>query len=82
MIHISNLKKTFRTGFFMQAKEALTGLSLDVKENDIYGFIGPNGAGKSTAIKILLGLLRYKDGEISLSGKDPLQLKAYSCWGV
>jgi len=50
---------------------ALDGVDLEVKEGEVFGFIGPNGAGKSTTIRILLGLLRKTNGQVSLFGKDP-----------
>ena len=45
------------------------GINLSVMERTIYGFCGPNGAGKSTTLKMLLGLVRPTEGEISLFGK-------------
>jgi len=45
------------------------GLSLSVPEGSVYGFIGPNGAGKSTTMKMLLGLVKPSEGEISLLGR-------------
>lgn len=39
-------------------------LNLKIPENAIYGFLGPNGSGKSTTIKLLLGLLKHKQGHI------------------
>ena len=44
-------------------------INLSVMEGTIYGFCGPNGAGKSTTLKMLLGLVRPTEGEISLFGK-------------
>lgn len=44
-------------------------IDLSVMEGTIYGFCGPNGAGKSTTLKMLLGLARPTDGEISLFGR-------------
>lgn len=35
----------------------------------IYGFLGPNGAGKTTTLRLLLGLLKKQDGDITLFGK-------------
>ena len=43
-------------------------LGLHVPEGAIYGFLGPNGAGKTTTIRLLLGLLRAKRGEIRVLG--------------
>ncbi len=42
---------------------------LCVPERSIYGFLGPNGAGKTTTLKMILGLLKTTNGEISLFGK-------------
>jgi ABC-2 type transport system ATP-binding protein len=36
---------------------AVSDLSLQVREGEIFGFLGPNGAGKTTAIKMLLALV-------------------------
>ena len=38
---------------------------------EVHGFLGPNGAGKTTTIRILLGLLRKTDGDVTLLGGDP-----------
>lgn len=46
------------------------GINLSVMEGTIYGFCGPNGAGKSTTLKMLLGLVRPTEGEISLFGRE------------
>lgn len=46
------------------------GISLSVIEGTVYGFCGPNGAGKSTTLKMLLGLVRPTEGEISILGRE------------
>ena len=50
---------------------ALQGISLDVKENDIFAVLGPNGAGKTTLLKTIAGLLKDqpKKGIIEFCGK-------------
>jgi ABC-2 type transport system ATP-binding protein len=48
----------------------LNELELKVQEGEIYGLLGPNGAGKTTTLKILLGLLKPDQGEISILGKE------------
>jgi ABC-2 type transport system ATP-binding protein len=48
--------------------KAVDNLSLQVPVGSIYGFLGPNGAGKTTTIRMLLGLIRPRAGEIKLFG--------------
>ena len=50
--------------------EALTDLSLEVRQGEIFGFLGPNGAGKSTMIRTLLGFLHPTSGAASVLGLD------------
>lgn len=51
--------------------KALRGLDLSVDKGSIHGFLGPNGAGKSTTLRLLLGLIRADDGQLTLLGGDP-----------
>jgi branched-chain amino acid transport system ATP-binding protein len=50
---------------------ALHGLSLEVKEKEIFAVLGPNGAGKTTLLKTIAGLLKDqpKKGIIEFDGK-------------
>ena len=48
---------------------AVKGLTLQVKQGEVFGFLGPNGAGKTTSMKMLLGLIAPTSGEASLLGK-------------
>jgi ABC-2 type transport system ATP-binding protein len=49
---------------------ALDGVSLEVRQGEIFGFLGPNGAGKSTLIRLLLGYLHPSAGRASVLGLD------------
>ena len=49
--------------------KALDSVSIDIPPSSIFGILGPNGSGKSTLMRILAGLIKSWDGEISLSGK-------------
>jgi ABC-2 type transport system ATP-binding protein len=53
------------------ATRALDHLDLSIPEGEVHGFLGPNGAGKTTTLRILLGLLRRTEGDVSLLGGDP-----------
>jgi branched-chain amino acid transport system ATP-binding protein len=50
---------------------ALHGLSLEVKEKEIFAVLGPNGAGKTTLLKTIAGLLKDqpKKGSIEFEGR-------------
>ena len=54
-------------------KAALDGLSLDVPRGVVFGLVGENGAGKTTLIRHILGLLRAKEGIVSVFGLDPVR---------
>ena len=43
-------------------------LSLNLKDNHIYGLLGKNGTGKSTLLYLIAGLLRPKKGSILVDG--------------
>jgi ABC-2 type transport system ATP-binding protein len=49
---------------------ALEGLTVDVRDGEVFGFLGPNGAGKSTAIRLLLGFIHPTAGRASVLGLD------------
>ena len=63
-IEMENLTKKF--GDFT----AVDNLSLDIKENEIFGFLGPNGAGKSTTIRMLCTLSNPTSGSAKIAGYD------------
>jgi len=50
--------------------EAVSGVSFEVQEGEIFGFLGPNGAGKTTTINMLCTLLKPTKGEAAVNGFD------------
>ena len=49
---------------------ALSELTLNINEGEIFGLIGPNGAGKSTTLKILTTLLKPTSGSATIFDID------------
>ena len=47
---------------------AVEGLTFKVAPGSIYGFLGPNGAGKTTSLRMMLGIIKPSEGEISVLG--------------
>ncbi len=47
---------------------ALSSLSLEVREGEIFGIIGPNGAGKTTFLRILTGYWLPSSGDVYVDG--------------
>ena len=52
------------------AADILRGCTIAVEKGEIAVIVGPNGAGKSTAMKALFGMLRLREGEVRLGGRD------------
>ncbi|RME78807.1 MAG: ABC transporter ATP-binding protein [Planctomycetota bacterium] len=75
MIEIENLRKIYRSGFFLRPKIAVDNLSFSVSSNQIFGFLGQNGAGKTSTIKILVGLSHPTSGDVKVLGKTVRQVE-------
>lgn len=75
-LKITDLHKSFKTGFLLKKKKILKGIHLEVEQGEIFGYLGPNGAGKTTTIKCLLGLIFPEKGEIRILGQPYLSLSA------
>lgn len=57
--------------------KALDGVSLEVREGEIFAIIGPNGAGKTTIFNCVSRLYIPDKGRISFMGHDLIRLKAH-----
>ncbi len=65
MISLEDISYTYPRG----QGSTLSGLTLDVKDGEIFGLLGPSGSGKSTTQKISMGLLRGFSGRASVFGQ-------------
>lgn len=49
-------------------RAVVDGVSLEIREGEIFGLLGPNGAGKSTTMNMICSLITPTAGEIELFG--------------
>lgn len=66
MIEVRNLHYTYPGA----KAETLHGLDFSIAKGEIFGFLGPSGAGKSTTQKILIGLLKGYQGNVTVFGRE------------
>jgi ABC-type multidrug transport system ATPase subunit len=49
---------------------AVDGLTLDLRQGELFGLLGPNGAGKSSTLRVLIGQRRPAAGWVTVAGLD------------
>jgi ABC-2 type transport system ATP-binding protein len=64
VIETSNLCRSFGD------IRAVDGLSLAIREGEMFGLVGPDGAGKTTTIRMLCGILLPTEGSATVLGFD------------
>ena len=73
MLEIKNVTKKYGE------KTAISNISFNVNNGEIFAFIGHNGAGKTTLIKSIVGIHDFDEGDILINGvsikKDPIKCK-------
>lgn len=68
MIRTESLAKQFAGPKKGVPITAVEGLSLDVREGEVFGFLGPNGAGKTTTVRMLTALIAPSGGRAWVNG--------------
>ena len=61
---------------YLPGVNILNGCSIEAYPGELIGIIGPNGAGNSTLLKALFGLVKVREGSVTLKGQDITGLKA------
>jgi len=56
---------------------ALSGVSIEFRDNEILGIIGPNGAGKTTFINVIAGIYLPTEGKVFFENQDVSELPAH-----
>ena len=64
MLEIKNVSKSFGE------IQAVSQVSLTLKEQNVFGMLGTNGAGKSTLLRMMAGVMRPDEGEILIDGEN------------
>src|SRR6202163_4171746 len=62
-VDVANVSKSFGP------VKALDGVTLRVRQGEIYGLLGPNGAGKTTLIRTVVGLIAPTGGTVTVLGR-------------
>lgn len=52
------------------SRKTIKGLNFFINQGEIFGFLGPSGAGKSTTQKIIIGILKNYQGNVTVKGKE------------
>lgn len=71
VIEVKNLVAGYLPGV-----NILNGVNFYAEKGELIGIIGPNGAGKSTLLKSIFGLVKVREGSITLNGENIVGLKA------
>lgn len=64
MVEVRDLKKRYGD------KQAVDGISFNVKKGEIFGILGPNGAGKTTTLEMMETLRPIDSGTVLIDGID------------
>jgi branched-chain amino acid transport system ATP-binding protein len=70
VIEVKNLVAGYLPGV-----NILNGVNFYADKGELIGIIGPNGAGKSTLLKAIFGLVKVREGSITLNGESIVGLK-------
>lgn len=65
-----SLLRIEKLGINFGGLKALSGIDIQVAENQFFAVIGPNGAGKTTLLNVLTGLYKPTTGRIEFCGRD------------
>jgi ABC-2 type transport system ATP-binding protein len=81
IVQIEGLRKVYEG---KQRVVAVNGISLRVRDGELYGLLGPNGAGKTTTISICTTRALPTAGRVTIAGVDVVKAPAAArrCMGI
>ena len=62
-VNLENVKKRY------DSFDAVSSLTMEIKEGAVFGLLGPNGAGKTTTLRMIVRILIPDEGSIRVLGK-------------
>lgn len=73
MLKLENIKKSYKTGDFVQ--KALNDVSITFRKNEFVSVLGQSGSGKTTLLNVIGGLDNYDSGDLVINGKSTKHFK-------
>ncbi len=73
MLELKNIKKSYKTGNFIQ--HALKNVNIQFRKNEFVSILGPSGSGKTTLLNIIGGFDRYDSGDLIINNKSTKNFK-------
>ncbi len=61
---------------YLPGVNILNGANLIARKGELIGIIGPNGAGKSTLLKAVFGMVKVREGTVTVNGESVVGLKS------
>ena len=74
MLELKHITKVYEAG--TTQVEALKGIDIAIRENEIDAILGQSGCGKTTLLNIIGGLDRYTSGDLIINGRSTKEYAA------
>jgi len=62
--------------------EALSGVTIEVRQGEIFGLVGPNGSGKTTLVNVVTGFYPPQKGQVFFNNEEITGIKPHRVTGL